>query len=72
MSAQHNGGPAFPVADDVAQSNFGMTLRDWFAGQALAGISAGYWGNVEITGMDSALIAATAYEYADAMLEGRK
>ena len=41
MSTQPNdGGPAFPRADDVANSNAGMSLRDWFAGQALAGILA--------------------------------
>ena len=38
MTTQPNdGGPAFPRADDVANSNAGMSLRDWFAGQAMAG-----------------------------------
>ena len=33
-----NGGPAFSVASDGAQVlEYGMTLRDYFAGQALAG-----------------------------------
>lgn len=35
MSGRDDGGPAFPRADDVSNSNAGMTLRDWFAGQAL-------------------------------------
>lgn len=46
--AKETGGPAFPVAiDDVrdfsayGKNNLtGMTLRDWFAGQALAGMLA--------------------------------
>ena len=58
-----NGGRAFPVPDD-ASSCPGMTLRDWFAGQALSGIiqrREGYeW------------IAAEAYLVAEAMLEERK
>ena len=55
------GGPAIPTG-----SNYGMTLRDWFASQALIGMMAyngtkgcGYMANV-------------AYEYADAMLAARK
>lgn len=39
------GGPAFPLDDVNRVDNFtirqhqGMTLRDWFAGQALSGMS---------------------------------
>jgi len=41
-----DGGPAFPVqnwlprlnADEATQPRWGMSLRDWFAGQALAGL----------------------------------
>ena len=41
MSTINDGGPAFPHVGNP-QSGFdyiamGMTLRDWFAGQALAG-----------------------------------
>ena len=34
-----SGGAAFPIADcgDIQPHEYGMTLRDWFAGQALAG-----------------------------------
>jgi hypothetical protein len=34
------GGPAFPISIPGCGDNgaFGMTLRDWFAGQALAGV----------------------------------
>lgn len=38
----NDGGPAFPhpteCSDGRAIPHLGMTLRDWFAGQALAGI----------------------------------
>jgi hypothetical protein len=44
MSAINDGGPAFPFPDivnangDVQSGCNGMSLRDWFAGQALAGL----------------------------------
>lgn len=37
-----DGGPAFPMQgqpEDRYEGYLGMTLRDWFAGQALAGIA---------------------------------
>jgi hypothetical protein len=62
------GGPAFPlqsIGPDFAPGYSGMTLRDWFAGQALAGIAA--------TGSSSSYEqdADEAYRYADAMLVSR-
>ena len=64
-----DGGPAFPqtrvaVGQDqhIGQaSSYGMSLRDWFAGQALAGgeCSSNYISD----------IAATAYKIADEMLK---
>lgn len=33
-----DGGPAFPQAETRSTSDHGMTLRDYFAGQALAGL----------------------------------
>ena len=63
--------PAFPVANlrDSNQAD-GMTIRDYFAGQALAGFCAlqnqkGEWQ------WDSEGVANSAYEVADAMLAGR-
>ena len=55
------GGPAIPT-----RSNYGMTLRDWFASQALIGMMA-YNGT-----KGCGYMAKVAYEYADAMLAARK
>ena len=74
MSA-NDGGPAFPVAfvqgmdphgADVAPGDRGMSLRDWFAGQALAGLLA----CPEVTGNEHTF-PKCAYNYADAMLKAR-
>lgn len=63
-----NGGPAFPApafAENITTQ--GMTMRDYFAGQALAGIlSAANFGNAKDW------IGQRAYEYADAMLAARE
>jgi len=62
--------PAFPFTYEDGGGGFiqhtGMTLRDWFAGQALAGLLAKN-GEYEKT----RYAASSAYEYADAMLEAR-
>lgn len=53
--------------------NTGMSLRDWFAGQALSGIittcAGDHRGNGETVVQ---MFSRTAYELADAMLEARK
>jgi len=70
MSIINDGGAAFPLyvpetpnAELIRQ---GMSLRDWFAGQALAGILAG--------GKASSfkMFASDAYTAADAMLAARE
>lgn len=81
MSTTHNdGGPAFPVPLPAAMpdghyyyADGGMSLRDWLAGQAVAGMSSRYR---EHHGAGSDLsvcrvIAARAYELADAMIVER-
>lgn len=76
-----NNPPAFPnhpgiQIDTADPSNWhGMTLRDWFAGQAFAGDlasqSPGEWGNN--TGEAFMLSrAAFYYRFADAMLAQRE
>lgn len=68
-----DGGPAFPYAFqhensvNFSKSRFapGMTIRDWFAGQALPRATIG-------AGGCAAAISARAYFIADAMLAARK
>jgi hypothetical protein len=65
----NNGGPAFPTDDyyfdgGKFQGGTGMTLRDYFAGQALAAIQA--------PGQKAPEFARLAYKLADAMLAERE
>ena len=72
MSDQNNP-RAFPSS--AMDDKFGgMTLRDWFAGQALPATAGENYGNDwGKAGIDHARIAAgRAYTIADAMLEERK
>jgi hypothetical protein len=75
-----DGGPAFPHEADYIRNNSGgydfkvdhhpgMTLRDYFAGQALMGIlnNAGCFAN-----MKDSDVAENAYHAADAMLTARE
>ena len=66
---QNDGGQAFPMheRDDALR---GMSLRDWFAGQALAGYMA-YSHPQSIVGIFPESAAKVAYECADAMLAAR-
>jgi len=64
-----NGGPAFPVSpdvlgegDDVFNAIKGMTLRDWFAGQAFAAIYPQWRGG------DIKVVAKEAIAAADALI----
>lgn len=81
MSARNDGGPAFPQTS-LERSPFGiesappaevhhrgLSLRDWFAGQALAKMLSGrsVW-----TCAHAEDIARNAYEIADAMLKARE
>ncbi len=87
MSEIDDGGPAFPGAKTdfvpdvmggrqaIAEISGGMSLRDWFAGQALTGVlttATGLGGSskaerAELFGEVSGII----YELADAMLAAR-
>lgn len=69
MSKIKQGGQAFPRASANqyhTSETEGMTLRDWFAGQALAGA-------IAYAGRDTAeSIAQLCFEQADAMLKARE
>ena len=68
MSTINDGGPVHPTHwDGVRPAHHGMTLRDWFAGQALAGLIADP--SRDGSADDR---ARYAYAYADAMLKARE
>ena len=70
----NDGGPAFPVqsiySEDHGTNSRGMTLRDWFAGQALAGMLINY--TTQKFGVGEETCAKGAYLFADAMLAARE
>ena len=72
MSIPDNGGPAYP-SQNGHYFEPGMTLRDWFAGQALSGMMA--YQNPSRgdfhTNCDDETISKCAYSYADAMIAAR-
>lgn len=64
-----DGGYAFPLTGDTPNYRDradGMTLRDWFAGQALVGLHASSDGVYR-----SSSVAKLAYDQADAMIAER-
>lgn len=78
----NDGGPAFPSSNDVklgeigTHGHAGMTLRDFFAGQALVGLLMNHTDYPEedspqATRMDANLVA-TAYVLATAMIAERE
>lgn len=75
MSKLDDGGPAFPNetrpslsdATKVVPAHHGMSLRDWFAGQALAGLLA----SPVTDDMSWSEIASKAYNAANSMLAER-
>ena len=70
MNNTNTGGPAFPVDETALVRNLqGMTLRDYFAAKALAGICANTDNRAYKGQMDFAVVA---YVLADAMLKARE
>lgn len=67
MTEKKDGGPAFAHGNPEQGGDPGMTLRDWFAGQALAGLMAAEWYITEPEGA-----AEQAYKHADALLAERE
>jgi len=69
-----DGGSAFPIATsewrDVVHGGMeGMSLRDWFAGQALSGWLASFGANQRVKKVDELVLFV--YEVADAMIAER-
>ena len=74
MMSRETGGRAFPGLAQNEQKvdiNEGMTLRDYFAGQALQGMISSS-PVVDRTKVDKTIWAAVAYAFADAMLAKRE
>lgn len=70
MSKINNGGPAFSALTNDTRSHWsGMSLRDYFASQALIGM--GLWSPDGIP-MNHEARAHWAYAQADAMLKARE
>lgn len=74
MSERNDGGPAFPqmraIVDGACArqvSEGGLTLRDYFAAKAMAGMVGGTWPDLN----ERPEIAKRAYLMADAMLKAR-
>lgn len=68
----NNGGPAFPVTLDHrgCVGAYGMSLRDWFAGQAMPSLLTAAINSEAQPG--KAKIARDCYDVADAMLAARE
>ena len=74
MTVKDDGGPAFPLAVPVGDGlgiQHGMSLRDWFAGQALAGMLASDQVGESQWADNKDYAASFAYKMADAMLQER-
>jgi len=81
MSKVDNGGPAFPRTGNFTPdgeprfdsvSLDGMTLREWYAGQALAGLCANSALIDNVTSVSASAVARWSNEIADAMIAERK
>ena len=67
-----DGGPAMPIVETDPRCGtriyYGLSMLDYFAGQALCGLTA----NPEFRGMTQEECAASAYEAAICMLNARE
>jgi hypothetical protein len=72
-----DGGPAFPLQDwdeciHSRRIESGMTLRDWFAGQALAGFAANPRMIDSRSPSTLEIVSEWSFEAADAMIKARR
>ena len=79
MSDIKDGGPAFPESasgpypnGEIVEGRPGMSLRDYFAGQALAGWLSSWTTNSSPLWFEADHVSAAAYDYADAMIKARE
>ena len=76
MTTNNDGGPAFPSSLSAPSGQYGpayvgMTLRDWFAGQALVGLVL-LTQSTTVTEELSVDLGRLSYALADAMLDERE
>ena len=61
-----DGGPAFPTPrNEFGENSHSMSLRDWFAGQALASIAA------SADGASYECVGEACYKFADGLIAAR-
>lgn len=84
MADHDDGGPAYPIPVDdrpgAYEAHPGMSLRDWFAGQALAGLCGNPGGPFQanersgwaIVNCSPEFIADECYKLADAMIAAKR
>jgi len=65
----NDGGPAFPIAENGLQGYNGMSIRDYFAGQAMTAIIGSLYCTPETSFKE---VSGRAYAQADAMLKARE
>lgn len=74
--AKADGGPAFPahwMNDEYGhERDNGMSLRDYFAGQALNGFITAHKDGQATEFQNAEHVASWCYEWADAMLKARE
>lgn len=72
----NDGGPAFPYGDELTGWKPGMTLRDWFAGQASTVLPQTMSQGSQMQNLDVeeqvGVIARLSYRVADAMIAERE
>lgn len=69
LSGSDNSGPAFPVTLEDGSCYIGLSMRDWFAGQALSGLLAE---SNHSLGLPVSSVVSAAYLYADEMIAQRQ
>lgn len=66
---KNQGGPAFPTPTPDLEE--GMTLRDYYAGQALVGLLSGQYSSAGSSTFNLEEVPEESYKIADAMLAAR-
>jgi hypothetical protein len=75
MAQRNDGGPTFPTEPNTQPgfyAHHGMSLRDYFAGQALAGLAGRKFHKGDAGEGYAEWAASMAYEFADALLAARE